>query len=180
MTGMRRTLHNFHETPEKSRQRWEACADYWDARMGDTSNLFHCNIVRPHTEELLDIRDGDLVLDIACGTGNFSEWLAAFGADVVAFDYSGKMISHARKRRLAFPDKVSFHVCDATNRAQITTLIRERPFDKSVANMAVMDIADIEPLFGAVWEMLRPGGSLSSQRIIPVLQNHPIYTGIHA
>ena len=155
---MRRTLHNFYETTEESRQRWEANADYWDARMGDTSNFFHCNVVRPHTEELLDIRDGDLVLDIACGTGNFSERLAESGADVVAFDYSEKMISHARKRRLAMPDKISFHVCDATNRSQIMALIQERSFDKAVANMAVMDIADIEPLFGAVWEMLKPGG----------------------
>lgn len=41
--------------------------------MGDESNFFHCDIVRPYTEELLKIEQGDFVLDIACGNGNFSK-----------------------------------------------------------------------------------------------------------
>jgi len=163
-------MNNFPETTEDSRNRWETNADYWDARMGNNSNFFHCNVVRPRTEDLLDIRNGDLVLDIACGTGNFSQRLAEYGADVVAFDYSEKMISHAKKRRRAFPDKISFHVCDATNHAQLMTLKRERPFNKAVANMAIMDIADIEPLFGAVWEMLKPGG------VFVFSTHHPCFT----
>ncbi len=32
--------------------------------MGDESNSFHREIVRPHTEELLEIKADDLVLDI--------------------------------------------------------------------------------------------------------------------
>lgn len=35
----------------------ESNADYRDARMGDTSNVFHRGIVRPHPEQLLDIRE---------------------------------------------------------------------------------------------------------------------------
>lgn len=133
-------------------------ADFWDARMGDTANVFHCTIVRPRTEQSLDIRAGELVLDIACGNGNFSQRLAEKGAEVVAFDYSEKMIAHAKRRRSAYLDRIAFHVCDATDSAQLRSLEPGRPFDKAVANMAVMDIADIEPLFRAVGEMLKPGG----------------------
>ena len=74
---------------------WEANAQFWDEKMGDNSNSFHRNLVRPYTEELLEVIDGDLVLDIACGNGNYSKRLAGLGARVVAFDYSAKMIELA-------------------------------------------------------------------------------------
>lgn len=59
---------------------WETNADYWDSKMGDHSNYFHRNLVRPNTEKLLNIKEGDFVLDIACGNGNFSQRLAQNGA----------------------------------------------------------------------------------------------------
>lgn len=151
-------MSDISPTTQESRDRWEKNADCWDARMGDASNAFHREIVRPHTEELLGVRSGDLVLDIACGTGNFSERLVENGAEVVAFDFSEKMIGHAKRRRTAHSDKIEFHVCDATDYNQIVSLKKDRLFDRAVANMAIMDIADIRPLFRAVAEMIKPGG----------------------
>jgi len=149
----------FQDTNEESRFAWEENADFWDSRMGDESNDFHRTIVRPHTEELLNVVPGDLILDIACGTGNFSQRMAEKGARVVAFDYSEKMIGHARRRRAAFLDRISFRVCDATSHDALLALRQAEPFDKAVANMAVMDISDVEPLFRAVFDLLRRGGS---------------------
>lgn len=72
-------------TSDKGLFAWEANAEYWDTYMGDESNFFHCDIVRPHTEELLAIQADDFVLDIACGNGNFSSRMAKQGAQVVAY-----------------------------------------------------------------------------------------------
>ena len=83
-------------TNKESLQVWETNADYWDNKMGDNSNYFHRNLVRPNTEKLLNVKEGDFVLDIACGNGNFSQRLAQYGAKVVAFDYSTKLIEHAK------------------------------------------------------------------------------------
>jgi len=44
--------------------------------MGDESNQFHRELIRPYTEKLLDIKEGQTILDIACGNGNFSRRLA--------------------------------------------------------------------------------------------------------
>lgn len=151
-------MQDFIDTTAESRSRWECNADYWDVRMGDHSNFFHCNIVRPHTEYLLNVQRGDLVLDIACGNGNFSQRLAENGAEVVAFDYSEKQITHAKRRRSAYLNQILFQVCDATNYEQILSLKQSRPFDKAVSNMAVMDISSIEPLFQAVSKMLKSDG----------------------
>lgn len=151
-------MYEFNETTEESRKRWEANADYWDERMGKESNFFHCSIVRPHTEELLDVRKGDLILDIACGTGNFSERIAEKGAQVIAFDYSKTMIAHAKRRRASYLHAISFHIIDATDSGQLRSLKQKRAFDKAVSNMALMDISNIAPLFQVVYEMLKPEG----------------------
>ncbi len=137
---------------------WETNAYFWDEQMGDESNDFHREIVRPYVEKLLGLTDDDLVLDIACGNGNFSSRMAERGVQVTAFDYSPKMIELAKARRANVLDKVSFHVCDATDYEKLISLKGDRPFSKAVANMAIMDIAEIEPLFRAVFDMLAHDG----------------------
>ena len=88
----------------------------------------------------------------------FLKKLAENGAYVVAFDFSEKMIEHARRRRQNCYNNVEFHVCDATQYDDIIALKDKRYFDKAVANMAIMDIAVIEPLFRAMSVVLKPGG----------------------
>lgn len=149
---------------------WEENAEFWDSYMGDESNDFHRDIVRPSTERLLDVKDGDLVLDIACGNGNFSKRLADNGASVVAFDYSPRMIELAAKRRRNALNKVSFNVCDATDYSTLLKLRQNKPFDKAVANMAIMDISEIEPLIKAVFEMLKDDG------VFVFATHHPCFT----
>jgi len=149
---------------------WEENAEFWDNEMGDESNFFHCDIVRPFTEELLKVNSSDFVLDIACGNGNFSEHIAKQGANVVAFDYSPKMIELAKKRRKNILNKVNFRVCDASNYEELLSLKQTRSFSKAVANMAIMDISDIDPLFKAVYKMLEDEGSFV------FATHHPCFT----
>jgi 2-polyprenyl-3-methyl-5-hydroxy-6-metoxy-1,4-benzoquinol methylase len=82
---------------EDSSKAWEANAQFWDNRMGDESNQFHREVIRPKVSELLDIKENDFILDIACGNGNYSAYIAERGADVVAFDYSTKVVALAER-----------------------------------------------------------------------------------
>ena len=147
-----------NESTKESLIAWEANADFWDAKMGDESNKTHREIVRPKTELLLNIQQNDFVLDIACGNGNFSKHLVECGATVVAFDYSTKMIENAKKRQSAYQAHIDFYVCDATNYKEMMKLQKGTPYDKVVSNMAVMDIADIKPMFQAVYDLLKTDG----------------------
>lgn len=160
-------------TKENGLEAWERNADFWDAQMGDFSNEFHRAVVRPGTEALLEIHPGDFVLDAACGNGNFSRRLAELGARVVAFDYSPGMIAHAKKRAADAGKRIEFQVCDATNLKQLKALQREVPFDKAVSNMAVMDIADIHPLFHAIYDLLAPGGRFVFTTCHPCFGDYP-------
>lgn len=142
---------------DESRERWDQVAAFWDDYMGEHSNRFHREIVRPATERLLEVKEGDTVLDIACGNGNFSRRLADLGAQVVALDYSAVMIERAKQRSSSYEDRINYRVADATNDEMLLTFGAER-FDRAVANMALMDIADIQPLTNALGQLLKPGG----------------------
>lgn len=150
-------MSNWTTTTDESKKRWEKNADFWDERMGEDSNRFHREIIRPSTEELLDVNEGEEILDIACGNGNFSKRLVDLGAKVTAFDYSANLIENAKKRCSLYLDKIKFKQIDATNYDQFIELGPEG-FDKAVANMALMDIADIDPLFNAVYKLLKSKG----------------------
>lgn len=144
---------------EKSLSIWEYNAEHWDDYMGDMSNDFHRNVVRPKVTELLDIKEGDLILDISCGNGNYSAFMAEHGAKVVAFDYSTKMIERAKKRRSHLLDRIEFTVADATNEQQLMSLQKAGGYTKAVSNMAVMDITEIDTLFSCVNSLLSDNGS---------------------
>jgi len=91
---------------EKSHNLWEALATDWDKRMGNESNSFHREIIRPATLKLLDPQPGEHILDAACGNGNFSRYLAALGAKVTAFDYSEQMILSAKTRSQDYVNQI--------------------------------------------------------------------------
>lgn len=162
-------MANWKDTTEESKRRWERNADFWDEYMGENSNQFHREIIRPDTEALLDAQPGERILDIACGNGNFSKYLAGRGAEVTAFDYSAKMIENAKKRCGQY--SINFHVIDATKYGELMTVENDGPFDKAVSNMAIMDIADIEPLFQALRDLLKPGGTFVFSTIHPCFQS---------
>ncbi len=159
-----------NSTNSESLEAWEANAEFWDDYMGDESNFFHRDMVRPHTEELLGDVAEKLILDIACGNGNFSERLAERGARVVAIDYSPKMVELARRRRVKFADSIEFAVCDAASQSELLEIASERMFDSAVANMALMDISDIEPLFSVLPQILKPTGTFVFS------MHHPCFT----
>lgn len=140
--------------------------------MGEHSNSFHREIIRPGTEELLAVQAGDVILDIACGNGNFSRRLVELGAKVIAFDYSRAMIKNARRRCQEYLDSIEFKVIDATDYNQLINLGRSS-LDKAVANMALMDIADISPLLNATYELLKPGGVFVFSVCHPCFQTPP-------
>ena len=91
---------------EESKKIWEENAQFWDNAMCDESNEFHREVVRPKVTELLSPNPADYILDIACGNGNYSSYLAQRGASVVAFDYSKKMIELAKRRQSQYAKQI--------------------------------------------------------------------------
>jgi 2-polyprenyl-3-methyl-5-hydroxy-6-metoxy-1,4-benzoquinol methylase len=82
------TVQNIHR---ESQQLWDAKAEFWDNMMGE-GNVFHRELVGPSAERLIGVQPGAVVLDVACGNGQFARRLAELGAQVVATDYSAALL----------------------------------------------------------------------------------------
>ena len=152
-----------------SREAWDANAEAWDARMGDEGNGFFNVLCWPVIASFLDARPGQNILDVACGNGLTSRRLAALGANVTAFDFSGELIRLANSR--PNPDsRISYHVIDATGESALLAL-GEHGFDSALCNMALFDMADIEPLFRALPKLLKPPGVFVFSLTHPAFNN---------
>ena len=154
---------------EQTRHAWDANAQYWDEKMGE-GNDFVQELIRPSTERLLSLKSGEKVLDMACGNGLASRRLASLGANVVAFDFSEKMIQHARARTTEYAERIRWHVADATDEDRLLDF-GERTYDAILCNMALFDIADIQPLARVIPRLLRPGGRFVFSVIHPCFNN---------
>ncbi len=156
----------------ESRDIWDTNAEAWDSRMG-RGGSWQTTLIAPTVERMLEIRPGERVLDIACGNGIFSRRLADLGADVVASDFSPRMIELARLRTTEHADRMEYHVADATDEAQLLALVGQggRQFDAAVCNNALMDMPTVEPLFRAVAQLLKPSGRF----VFSVM--HPCFNG---
>ncbi len=151
-------MGEWKELVQDTQSRWNENAEFWDDYMGEESNRWHRELIRPYTEKLLSIEEGQTVFDIACGNGNFSRRLADLGANVTAIDYSSKMIEGAERRSQEYTDRIEYKVMDATNENELLDLGMNR-FDSAVSNMALMDIADITPLVNTLHKLLKEKGS---------------------
>ncbi|MGD2174361.1 MAG: class I SAM-dependent methyltransferase [Candidatus Brocadiaceae bacterium] len=158
---------------KEARRIWDRNAEWWDDRIGD-GNDFQRRLIEPATEDLVEISSGTTVLDIACGAGRFARRMAEMGAKVVAFDFSDRFIARARQRTPPDLTQVEYLVLDATDREALLRLGSSR-FNGAVATMALMDMADIRPLFSTLPVLLRPGGWFVFSIMHPCFQSHGIY-----
>ncbi len=145
------------EPRDEAQAAWDANAAWWDEQIGPEGNLFHRAVIAPVTERLLDVRRGDLILDIACGNGQFSRRLADLGAQVVAFDATQVFIDRALSHSKDYVNSIQYQRLDATDAGALRNLGRGH-FDAAVCNMALMDIPTIEPLAATLPWLLKLGG----------------------
>ena len=139
------------------RAQWEAKAEFWDDLHGRDGNGFHRTIVEPTVQRLLELRSDERVVDAACGNGTMARRLAAWGAEVVAFDFSPKFVEFARARGSGGASSIDYRVLDATDEDAVAQL-GEGSFDAAVCTMALMDMPSIAPLYRAIYRLLRPAG----------------------
>ncbi len=91
-------------------------------------------------------------LDLGCGTGRHTLWLAKTGAAVVAVDLSAGMLAEARTK--AGAEAVSFLQHDLHDPLPFAP----GQFHLIVSGLVLEHLRDLELFFADAWRMLRPGG----------------------
>jgi len=114
---------------------------------------------RQTTTDLLDQIDlgpQDNVLDVGCGIGGTSRFIAnRYGARVTGIDLTPEFVETGREinTRLGLQDRVSLRVADA-----LETGLDDNSFDAATMLHVGMNIPDKPALFAEIFRTLRPGG----------------------
>jgi len=129
------------------------------ATMDATSGWGATQRLRAWEREKLDLRTGERLLDVGCGTGDAALALAGdvgAGGEVVGIDASASMLAVARARAAGTPRPVRFTVGDA--------LALDEPdgsFDAVRSERTLQWVADPGAAIAEMARVLRPGGRIA-------------------
>jgi len=116
-----------------------------------------------------ELKPGTTALEIGCGTGLFTEYMARTGVTLVAVDVSPELLDRARERGLP-EEQVSFV------EKRFEECREEGPFD-AVVGSSVLHHLDIDDSIKNMFELLKPGGRVSFAE--PNMLNPQIYVERH-
>lgn len=104
---------------------------------------------RRTTQRALDLEPGSTVLDLACGTGDFSVELAESGHHPVGVDLSYGMLAAARTTTpLIQGDLLDLPIADQS-------------VDAAVCGFALRNLVELDPFFAELRRVVRPGGRIA-------------------
>lgn len=104
------------------------------------------------------------VLELGCGTGKNTVWLAERAQSVTAVDFSEQMMAQARARVSA--PHVRFVHADLTRPWPLDAAA----FDFATANLVLEHVEDLPHVFAEAARVLRPGGRLFVSELHPYRQ----------
>lgn len=137
---------------------------HWSRTYDSDRNLTR-DLDQSVTREALADQCVGAILELGCGTGKNTEFLARIGRRVLALDLTAGMIGQARAK-LRAAKHVHFAIADLT-----------RPWpcapdsaDLIVCNLVLEHIDDLPFIFGQVWRALRPGGRFFLSELHPFKQ----------
>lgn len=105
--------------------------------------------------EALDVRSGQLVLDVAAGNGNASLAAARRWCEVTSTDYVPATLAHARARAQAEGLSIAFMEADAENLP-----FGDASFDVVTSSYGVMFTPDQKKAAAEMARVCRPGGKI--------------------
>ena len=105
--------------------------------------------------KMLKIDKGMKILDIGCGTGNFSIKLAKMGCQVTGIDVSEVMLEIARAKASEEVLQIEFINMDATD-----LRFRDSEFDIVVSMAAIEFISDVKRVVEGIFRVAKSGGQV--------------------
>lgn len=147
----------------KSNTSWEPVANWYDSLVGEKGSYFHTHVIFPKLLNLLSIKPGQKILDIACGQGALARLLAQKGGEVTGVDRSETLLDSARK----YDKKLDIrYILDD---ARYLNELKNEKFDRVTCVLALQNMDPIDQLFKRVHELLLDNG-----RFVVVLM-HPCF-----
>jgi ubiquinone/menaquinone biosynthesis C-methylase UbiE len=137
--------------------------DRWSRRYDDDHNATRDLDARVVRGTPLHVA-GSRVLELGCGTGKNSQWLATQARELVALDFSPGMLDVARRRVRS--QRARFVEHDITR----PWPVEPSSIDVVVGNLVLEHVRDLTPVYAEAARVLRPGGELFLCELHPYRQ----------
>lgn len=146
---------------------WGKVAEWYDQYLEDGEDTYQRKVILPNLLRLLEINEGEEVLDLACGQGFFSRELARLGAVVTGVDISVELISMARLNlaKGATFREPTYYVSPAHQ----LSFLKDASMDKAVMALALQNIENYQEVLKETARVLKQDGSLY------IVLNHPAF-----
>jgi len=139
---------------------WGQVADWYDDLI-EKEGSYQKEVILPNLLRLLDLKKGEIVLDLACGTGFFSREYFKKGAKVIGADIGSELIKLAKENS---PQGIEYQISSADKLS-----LKNNSVDKITIVLAIQNIADAQAVFKECQRVLKPGGALF------LVLNHPAF-----
>lgn len=129
---------------------------WYDTELGSVSDQ-----VERHLAQSMFKAPGPKVLEIGCGTGQYTNWLVQEGYEVTAVDISGEMMALAQKKIAAIEENTS-----KANRvhwwhADITEILDQLETYDGIFSMTAFEfVPEPEKVLKKLFSRLKPGGCI--------------------
>ena len=144
---------------KKPNTSWGKEAKWYDKVVSENDS-YQNKVILPNLVRLLEIKRGDKILDVGCGTGFFAAEFSKAGAEVVGVDIGEELIALAKKNN----PKIDFRTASAEDLP-----FENKFFDKIVFVLSLQNMADMKK---AVSEAAR---TLKSKGKMFFVLNHPAF-----
>lgn len=141
---------------------WNKVATWYDKSVGQDGHYYHEHIVIPGVLRLLDLKNEDTLLDLACGQGILSRKIKTI-KKYLGLDLSKELIKSAKEHNRQANHE--FMVCDLSKLLQPRT----EKFDKATIILALQNIEFADNVIKNAANYLKKGA-----RLVIVL-NHPCF-----
>ncbi len=142
---------------------WGGVAEWYGSYLETTEDSYQRQVILPNLLRILALKEGDRLLDIACGQGFFSREFAKTGAKVVGADISSELIGQARA---ISPKDITYHVSPAHK----LSFAAAGSTDAATIILAIQNIENISEVFAECARIVKPGGRLVLVMVHPAFR----------
>lgn len=129
---------------------------WYDTELGSVSDQ-----VERHLAQSMFKAPGPKVLEIGCGTGQYTSWLVQEGYEVTAIDISGEMMALAQKKIAVIEENTSKANPVHWWHADITEILDQlETYDGIISMTAFEFIPEPEIVLKKLFSHLKPGGCM--------------------
>jgi len=146
------------KTPSTS---WSPVAKWYDETV-ELEGSYQRELILPNLLRLMEIKNDERILDLACGQGFFSRAFAGAGAEVIGADISKDLIKIAAEKS---EKEILYHIAPAHS----LPFLANQSIDKTALVLALQNIEPLEETLKECARVLAQNGRLF------IVLNHPAF-----